>query len=74
MDLILTLDNSDGFTNIKQIIFKDCTVLKQDSSLHGAWWLYDEIYKTDKGYEIHALLQNKQLIDFIVNATDVEYK
>jgi len=74
MDLILTLDSSGGFTNVNQIIFKDCNVLKQDSSLHGAWWLYDEIYKSDKGYEIHVLLQSKQLIDFIVNAADVVYK
>ena len=73
-DLILTLDNSGGFTNINQIIFKDCNVLKQDSLLYGAWWLYDEIYKADKSYEIHALLQNKQLIDFIVSAVDIEYK
>jgi hypothetical protein len=74
-DTVLTLDNSGGFTTINQIIFKNCSILKKDTPLHGAWWLYDEIYKTNDGYEIHTLLdKNGKLIDFIVYATDVEYK
>lgn len=73
-DVILTLDNSGGFITISRIIFKNCSILKQDKPLHGAWWLYDEIYKTNGGYEIHVLLQKNELIDFIVIVTDVEYK
>jgi len=73
-DTVLILDNSGGFTTISQIIFKNCSILKQDIHLHGAWWLYDEIYKTDDGYEIHVLLKKNELIDFIVTVTDVEYK
>jgi hypothetical protein len=74
-DIVLSLDNSGGFTTINQIIFKNCSILKKDKPLHGAWWLYDEIYKTNDGYEIHTLLdKNGKLIDFIVYATDVWYK
>ena len=73
-DRVLSLDNSGGFTQINKIIFKNCQVLKQDRSLSKAWWLYDEVYKTDQGYEIHVLLENKGLIDFIVSVTDVEYR
>ncbi len=72
-DLLIGLDNSGGFTGINQIIFKNCDIIKQDKSLRGAWWLYDEIYKTDNGYQIHVLLQNKELIDFTVNVKDVEF-
>ena len=71
-DLVLTLDNSGGFTNISQIKFKDCMVIKQDKPLHNAVWLYDEIYKTDTGYEFHVLLEKGGRIDFIVRATDIE--
>ncbi len=73
-DFIIKLDNSGGFTSIKKIIFKDCIILKQDSILKNVWWLYDEIYKTDNGYEIHALLQGKEVIDFIVDVKDVIFK
>lgn len=72
-DTVLTLDNS-GLSTISQIIFKNCTIVKQDTLLHGAWWLYDEIYKIKDGYEIHVLLFKNELIDFIVNVADVEYK
>lgn len=73
-DIVLTLDNSGGFTDINQIIFKNCSIIKQDTQLHGAWWLYNEIYKTNDGYEIHVLLLKNELIDFIIIVTDVEYK
>ena len=42
-DLVLTLDNSDGYTRINQIIFKNCSILKQDAQLKGARWLYEEV-------------------------------
>lgn len=73
-DTVITLDNTGGFTNIKEIILKNCIIQKLDAPLEGAWWLYDEIYKTDEGYEIHVLLEKKELIDFIVTVTDVEYE
>ncbi|MHC1694943.1 MAG: DUF4085 family protein [Eubacteriales bacterium] len=72
-DIVLILDNSGGFTAINQIILKNCMILKQYTPLHGAWWLYDKIYKTNDGYEIHILLQKNELVDFIVIVTDVEY-
>lgn len=73
-DIILTLDNSGGFTRLSQVIFKDAAILKQDKLLDHAWWLYDEIYKTADGYEIHVLLEENELINFIVKASDVEYR
>lgn len=73
-DVVITLDNSGGFTDLNQIIFKDCLIIKQDIPLHGAIWLYDEIYKSDNGYEIYVLLLKKELIDFIVTTADVKYR
>jgi len=73
-DIVLTLDNSGGFTYINQVIFKNCTIRKQDNLLHGAWWLNDEIYKTNNGYEIHVLLIKNKLIDLIVTVSDVVYQ
>ena len=41
---------------IRAIRFRDARILKQERSPENAWWLYDEIWKTDEGYEVHALL------------------
>ena len=72
-DIVLTIDNSGGFTDIKKIIMKNCSVIKQDALLYDAWFLYEEIYKTGKWYEIHFLLDKNKLIDFIVTVDDLEY-
>ena len=73
-DVVLTLDNSGSFTAINRIRMKNCHVIKQDSPLHGAWCLYEEIYKTGERFEIHFLLQKNDLIDYIVSVDDVEYQ
>jgi len=70
-DLIITLDNSGGFTNINQLCLKNCEVLKQEAPLRGAWCLYEELYKTGDKFEIHFLMEKKKLIDFIVSVDDV---
>lgn len=44
------------FPEIRAIRFRDAEILKQEEPLENTWWLYDEIWKTDRGYEIHALL------------------
>lgn len=73
-DIILSLDNIGSISTINKLILKNCSVIKQDESLRGAWWLYDEIYKTNDGYELHVLLFKNDLIDFIVTVSDIECK
>lgn len=73
-DVVLIIDPTNGIDkpDIRQVILKDCTVLKQDAPLHGSFFLYDEIYRSGEQYEIHFLLAGKQLKDFIVTVRDVE--
>ncbi|MBQ6864918.1 MAG: DUF4085 family protein [Clostridia bacterium] len=73
-DVVLKIDPTHGINkpDIRQVILKDCTVLKQDTPLHGSFFLYDEIYRNGEQYEIHFLLAGKRLKDFIVCVRDVE--
>ena len=73
-DVVMVLDNSEGFTNISTIRIKNCVVIKQDAPLHGAWCLYEEIYKAGESFEIHFLLDKNKLIDYIIVADDLEYQ
>lgn len=73
-DIVLFIDNSHGFTKINKIRMKNCNVIKQDAPLHGAWCLYEEIYKLGEKYEIHFLLQKNKLIDYIVLVDDIEFQ
>ena len=53
---------------------KRAAILKQPEPLKDACWLYDEIYPTDGGYEIHVLLDKGsfRLIEFTVWAEDIK--
>jgi len=74
--LKLLIDNSGGFTNFDEVIFENFSILKQDGSLEDSWWLYEEVYKVHDTYEVHVLLQNRDmgLIDFIISAEQIIFK
>jgi len=61
-----------GMTNTTRVVFRDTEVLCREEPLRGAWWLYDELYKTENGYEMHVLLYKKELVYFTLTCTDVE--
>lgn len=55
-DLVLDIDYSGGFTNAVKVIFKNAEVVEREGRLGGAVWIRDEVYKCERGLEIHALL------------------
>jgi hypothetical protein len=73
-DVVLHIDNEGGFTDIREIRMKNCEVLMQDAPLSGARCLYEEIYRTGERFEIHFLMQQETLIDYIVRVDDLEYQ
>ncbi|MBR2421766.1 MAG: DUF4085 family protein [Oscillospiraceae bacterium] len=62
----------EGYSKIRYIRFKNAVILKQEKRLAGAWWLYEELYKTETGYEVHVLLDKNGLIEFIVQCDDIQ--
>lgn len=49
-------DEEADWPEIGAVRFHGARILKQEQSAENAWWLYDEIWRTDGGYEVHALL------------------
>ncbi|MEL7569796.1 MAG: DUF4085 family protein [Eubacteriaceae bacterium] len=67
---ILTLD--DFLKQTCKIIFKNYKIKYNDSSLANSWWLYEEIYNIEGGYEIHVLFEkNSKLKELTLTAEDV---
>ena len=65
--------NTGGFTDCKGVIFKNAEIVEQDGDLIDAFWLYDEIYKAENGFEIHALLTGEDLKYFTVKCAGTEF-
>lgn len=55
--LIMTVDNSGGLTDRNVVVFENATILEKEDGVEGSWWLYDELYKTEYGYELHGLTE-----------------
>lgn len=74
VDFILNLEDDETCR------FKNATILKMDTSLENAIWLYNEIYPISNGYEIHILLlaaperplSVDSYSDLILQCSDVE--
>jgi hypothetical protein len=73
--LTLFLDNTGGLTDIDEVVSENYNIINQDDLLESSCWLYDEIYKVNDKYELHALLQNKNmdLIDFIISVDNITF-
>lgn len=57
-DLLIEFERDEDadWPQIRAIRFRDAGILKQEMPAPKSWWLYDEIWKSERGYEIHALL------------------
>lgn len=54
-DIVFNLNTSGGFTDYNKIIFHDAKIIKQEKPLEGSFWLYEELYSKQSGYEAHML-------------------
>ncbi|MDQ0428543.1 hypothetical protein QOZ98_001369 [Planomicrobium stackebrandtii] len=71
--LVLTLDCSGGFhyfTDVR-LTFEGVTYSNVPADFKGAWWLYDEIYKMDGGFELHTLFDTP-MTETVIRARDVK--
>ena len=75
-DLVLEFeyDEEAAWPEIRGVRFRDAKILKQEGPVPNAWWLYDEIWKTEEGaFEIHALLwRNEDLLELTIECRDTE--
>lgn len=65
-DYTLVLDNSAGFMSDNQLVFSDCTVVKENEILNK-WCLYDEIKNLSDNridYNLFQMTKNLFLILF----------
>ena len=75
-DVLIEFERDEEATwpEIKAIRFHDGEVLKQEQPVENAWWLYDEIWRTEEGdYEFHALLwRNNSVFELTVRCREPE--
>ena len=59
------------YSQVHYLRFKNAVILSLDGDLAGARWLYEELYKTEAGYELHILLDRNGLLECTVTCDDI---
>lgn len=73
-DIVFTLDNSGGFTDISKIIYRNGEILENNLE-ENSYWVYDEIYILDDGYEFHIGISSGEEYDYItLRCSDVDFE
>ena len=70
-NMVMRLETSGGFTEFNKITLVAPTIYKQDENIVGSIWLYEELYNTKKGYEVHVLFENDGLAELTVSCKDI---
>ncbi|HIW35011.1 MAG TPA: DUF4085 domain-containing protein, partial [Candidatus Paenibacillus intestinavium] len=68
---VIQLDPTGGFTAYNMVTFVNANVIREETNIAGASWVYDEIYSTSKGYEVHILFHGGSLSELIVQCEDI---
>lgn len=73
-DLVIEFERDEvEWPEIKAVRFRDAVIRKQEQDVENAWWLYDEIWRTGEGYEIHVLLwRDDGVFELTVQCRDTE--
>lgn len=69
---VMRLDTRGGVTDLNMIIFTASEIMKQDEHIVGSKWIYDELYRTEKGYEAHVLFWGgEEMPELIIRCNDI---
>lgn len=73
-DLVIKFERDEvEWPEIKAVRFRGAVILTQEQDVENAWWLYDEVWRTGEGYEVHALLwRDDGVFELTVQCRDTE--
>ncbi|WP_342554916.1 DUF4085 family protein [Paenibacillus sp. FSL R7-0652] len=70
-DLVIRFDTDGGFTEVNKLTLTAAEIVKQKGEIVGTYWLYEELYRIDNGYELHVLLDGGSKPELIVRCADI---
>ena len=69
---VMCLDTSGGFSSFNIVTFTASEIIKQDEHIVGSTWIYDELYRTENGYEAHVLFwTGEEMPELIIRCKDI---
>ncbi len=75
-DLKLDFDISQSFAFKSSVTFHNVGIIEKEADFEGCVWLYDELYQTENGYEVHILAQSadmENLVCFTLSCENITF-
>lgn len=70
-NVVMRFNTRGGFTELNKITFLTSEIIKQEDHIVGSTWIYNELYRTEDGYEAHMLFQGEDMPELIVSCNDI---
>lgn len=70
-EVVIRFDTSGGFTNMNKLTLIAPEIIKREGETVGSYWLYQELYRIDNGYELHVLFYGENMPELIVRCADI---
>jgi len=70
-EAVIRFDTSGGFTNMNKLTLIAPEIIKREGEIVGSYWLYQELYRIDNGYELHVLFYGEDMPELIVRCEDI---
>ncbi|MHA7580773.1 DUF4085 family protein [Paenibacillus vandeheii] len=70
-EFVIRFDTRGGFTNINKLTLVKPEIIKQEGEIVGSYWLYQELYRIEQGYELHVLFGGEPMPELIVRCEDI---
>lgn len=70
-EVVIRFDTRGGFTSINKLTLVKPEIIKQEGEIVGSYWLYQELYRIDQGYELHVLFGGEPMPELIVRCEDI---
>ncbi|WP_413376508.1 DUF4085 family protein [Paenibacillus taichungensis] len=70
-EVVIRFDTRGGFTKINKLTLVTPEIIKQEEEIAGSYWLYQELYRIDQGYELHVLFGGEHMPELIVRCEDI---
>lgn len=65
------MDTEGEFASLNHITLIAPEIMKLDEQIIGSTWLYNELYRTGDGYEVHVLFAGKGMPELMVRCKDI---
>ncbi|MBQ8402965.1 MAG: DUF4085 family protein [Clostridia bacterium] len=73
-DFIIEIDPDEGSEfDIDKIVFKNARLIECEEGIAGTYWIYDELYPAEHGFEIHILTERSDVKYLTLECENVEY-